>query len=146
MSQSYTDRYVVTDLPNGEARLECQRAVLEVMKVWPNESVTSEAMSARAAEFLHADGHDGTMARFALDEFIGQCRPQPTITRSDTFWKIVHGLFTRTEALELYLEQCCSLTSRGERHAITSHLRKNGYSRKEISTARKKLGNQKEGL
>jgi len=142
MGQSYVDRFIVVDLPNGEARLECQRAVLEVVKVWPNESVTPEAMRIRASEFLHADGHDGVMARHALHEFIEQCRPQPTIDRSETFWRIMHELFTRAEALELYLEQCNSLTSRNERRAIVGHLRKWGYSRKEVSVARKKLGNQ----
>ena len=142
MGQSYTDRFISTDLPNGSARLECQRAALEVMKVWPNESVTPEAMYARASEFLHADGHDGTMARFALRELIQQCRSYPTIDRSETFWRIMHGLFVRDEALDLYLEQCSSLTSRNERRAIVGHLQKWGYSRKEIKAARKKLGNR----
>ena len=127
------DDIKLSDLPTGQALVGCRRSALEVFKVWPDETVTPEAMHERAAKFLHVDGHDGAMARHTLCDLIRTCRNYPTIVRSRTFWRIMQGLFTTDEALELYLGQCRGLKSPKQRRLIVRHLQEQGYTKKEIT-------------
>lgn len=134
-----TEKIVRTDFPKGVSRQECEHAVREVMKTWPDESVAANTLHQRATRHIVSNGHEGEMARFMLSDFIRQCKQSPTINRTKTFWTIVHGLFTKTEALELYLAQCRSLQTRGQRRAIVEHLQAQGYAKREINAAIKKL-------
>ncbi len=114
---------------------QCRRALLEVMKVWPDSEVSRQAVTERACSFVHVDGCQGRMARITVLELIEQCCPRFTIDRSRRFWKILFVFFGRDDALGLYAAQCPATMTAKALTAVRNHLLKQGYTMCQISAA-----------